>query len=142
MTNIYFHDYVHCLFKIPCSLLILTNGLKIQWMQSNLNVRQKLSVTLRDGRQIPLGKRKVHQRRSWMLYVLVTAVTMETVNKVVFSYPAYLDVETTSENYINNNVILYSYLSRWQSCLDRGALINVDAPGCGTSVVRGPTGHK
>ena len=27
-------------------------------------------------------------------------------------------------------------------CLDCGALINVDAPGCGTSVVRGPTGHK
>ena len=25
---------------------------------------------------------------------------------------------------------------------DRGALINVDTPGCGTSVVRGPTGHK
>ena len=30
----------------------------------------------------------------------------------------------------------------WPSCLDRGALINVDAPGYGTSVVRGPTGHK
>ena len=30
----------------------------------------------------------------------------------------------------------------WSSCLDRGALINVDAPGFGTSVVRGPTGHK
>ena len=30
----------------------------------------------------------------------------------------------------------------WPSCLDRGALINVNAPGCGTSVVRGPTGHK
>ena len=30
----------------------------------------------------------------------------------------------------------------WPSCLDRGALNNVDAPGCGTSVVRGPTGHK
>ena len=30
----------------------------------------------------------------------------------------------------------------WPSCLDRGALINVDAPGFGTSVVRGPTGHK
>ena len=30
----------------------------------------------------------------------------------------------------------------WPSCLDRGALINFDAPGCGTSVVRGPTGHK
>ena len=26
------------------------------------------------------------------------------------------------------------------SCLDRGALITVDTPGCGTSVVRGPTG--
>ena len=30
----------------------------------------------------------------------------------------------------------------WPSCLDRGALINADAPGCGTSVVRGPKGHK
>ena len=30
----------------------------------------------------------------------------------------------------------------WQSCLDRGALINVDAPGCGTSVFRFPTGQK
>ena len=30
----------------------------------------------------------------------------------------------------------------WPSCLDRGALINVDAPGCGTLVVRGPTGQK
>ena len=26
--------------------------------------------------------------------------------------------------------------------IDRGALINVEAPGCGTSVVGGPTGHK
>ena len=28
------------------------------------------------------------------------------------------------------------------SWLDLGALINVDAPGCGTSVVQGPKGHK
>ena len=34
------------------------------------------------------------------------------------------------------------YLPWWPSCLDRGALNNVDAPGFGTSVVRGPTGHK
>ena len=34
------------------------------------------------------------------------------------------------------------YLPWWPSCLDRGALNNVDAPGCGTSVVRGPTGHR
>ena len=34
------------------------------------------------------------------------------------------------------------YLPWWPSCLDRGALINVDAPGSGTSVVRGPTWHK
>ena len=27
-------------------------------------------------------------------------------------------------------------------CLDRGALINVEAPGCGMLVVRDPTGHK
>ena len=36
----------------------------------------------------------------------------------------------------------YYYLPWWPSCLDRGALNNVEAPGCGTSVVRGPTGHK
>ena len=30
----------------------------------------------------------------------------------------------------------------WPSCLNLGELINVEAPGCGTSVVRGPTGHK
>ena len=30
----------------------------------------------------------------------------------------------------------------WLSRLDSCALINVDAPGCGTSVVRGLTGHK
>ena len=34
------------------------------------------------------------------------------------------------------------FLSQIRSCLDRGALINVDAPGCGTLVVRGPTKHK
>ena len=34
------------------------------------------------------------------------------------------------------------YLPWWPSCLDRGALINVDAPGCGTSVVRGLTGRQ
>ena len=28
------------------------------------------------------------------------------------------------------------------SCLDRGTLISVKASGCGTSLVRGPTGHK
>ena len=28
------------------------------------------------------------------------------------------------------------------SWLDRGALINANAPGCDTSVVRDPTGHK
>ena len=32
--------------------------------------------------------------------------------------------------------------SWWPSWLGRGAVINVNAPGCGTSVVRGPTGHK
>ena len=32
------------------------------------------------------------------------------------------------------------HLPWWPSSLDRGALINVEAPGCGTSVVRGPTG--
>ena len=34
------------------------------------------------------------------------------------------------------------FLSQIRSCLDRGVLINVDAPGCGTSVVRGSTKHK
>ena len=31
------------------------------------------------------------------------------------------------------------YLPCWPSCLDRSALINVDSPGCGTSVVQGPS---
>ena len=35
----------------------------------------------------------------------------------------------------------FTYLLH-KSWLDRGVLINVDALGCGTSVVRGPTGHK
>ena len=39
-------------------------------------------------------------------------------------------------------LILGLYVPWWLSCLDRGALNNVDSPGCGTSVVRGPTGHK
>ena len=30
-------------------------------------------------------------------------------------------------------------LPRW---LDSGEIINVDAQGCGTSLVQGPTGHK
>ena len=30
----------------------------------------------------------------------------------------------------------------WLDMLDRGTIINVGAPGCGTSVVRGLTGHK
>ena len=34
------------------------------------------------------------------------------------------------------------YLPWWLSWLDCGALINVDASGCGTSAVRGPTGHR
>ena len=36
----------------------------------------------------------------------------------------------------------YKYMPCWPCCLDLGALNNVEAPGCGTSVVRGPTGHK
>ena len=35
-----------------------------------------------------------------------------------------------------------TYLPWSSSWLDRGALINAEAQGCGTSVVRGPTGHK
>ena len=34
-----------------------------------------------------------------------------------------------------------TYLPWWLSCLDRDAL-NVNAQRCGTSVVRGPTGHS
>ena len=38
---------------------------------------------------------------------------------------------------------LKDYLPWWPSCLDRGALINVDAPGGSRpQLVRGPTGHK
>ena len=33
-------------------------------------------------------------------------------------------------------------ISWWLWWLDRGALVNVEAPGCGTSVVQGATGHK
>ena len=33
-------------------------------------------------------------------------------------------------------------MSLWLKWLDRGVQIKVDAPGCGTSVVRGPTQHK
>ena len=40
------------------------------------------------------------------------------------------------------NTALRGYLPWWPGFLDCGALINVEAPGCGTSVVRGPTGHK
>ena len=39
-------------------------------------------------------------------------------------------------------LIIVYYLPWWPSCSDRGALNNVDSPGCGKSVVRGPTGHK
>ena len=38
--------------------------------------------------------------------------------------------------------IVTNYLPWWPSCLDHGALINLDAPGFGTSVDRGPTGRK
>ena len=34
------------------------------------------------------------------------------------------------------------YWPWWPNCLDRGALNDVEAPGCGTSVVRGPMGYK
>ena len=39
-------------------------------------------------------------------------------------------------------VAAFSNLPWWPSCLDRGELINVDAPGFGTSLVRGLAGHK
>ena len=41
-----------------------------------------------------------------------------------------------------NGIKLMVYLAWWPSCFGRGALNNVDAPGYGMSVVRGPTGHK
>ena len=41
-----------------------------------------------------------------------------------------------------NTIFKGRYLPWWLSWLDCGALINVDAPGCGMLVVRGPTGHK
>ena len=34
------------------------------------------------------------------------------------------------------------YFGKMFQFINRDALNNVDAPGCGTSVVRGPTGHK
>ena len=60
---------------------------------------------------------------------------METALKL---RPAVL---TTSTVYMDYGCS-YVYLPWWPSCSDRGALNNVDAPGCGTSVVRGSTGHK
>ena len=42
-----------------------------------------------------------------------------------------------------NTIITLQVLIHWcPSWLDCGALINVDAPGCGTSVVSGPTEDK
>ena len=34
-----------------------------------------------------------------------------------------------------STILISIYLPWWPSCLDRGALNNVEAPGCGTSVV-------
>ena len=34
------------------------------------------------------------------------------------------------------NTQIFLMVPWWPSCLDRGALNNVEAPGCGTSVVR------
>ena len=44
--------------------------------------------------------------------------------------------------YSTLSCMLFVQLALWQSWLGHGALINVYTPGCGTSVVRGPTGHK
>ena len=38
--------------------------------------------------------------------------------------------------------LIILYLPCFSSWLDCGAIINVDAPVCGMSVVRGPMGHK
>ena len=42
------------------------------------------------------------------------------------------------QNVLNKNIMI-SFLESW---LDRGALINVDVPGCGTSAGSRPDGHK
>ena len=48
-------------------------------------------------------------------------------------------VNTTAQKTKNLYIkTISAYLPCWPSCLDRDALINVDAPGCGTSVVQGP----
>ena len=41
---------------------------------------------------------------------------------------------------MGSNLISPNLHPRWSRWLDRGALINVDAPGCGTSVVQGRQG--
>ena len=64
--------------------------------------------------------------------------------------PRALAVDALSQDWQGRSMYMFphspcsakSFLPWWPSCLDRGALINADAPGCGTSVVRGPTGHK
>ena len=44
---------------------------------------------------------------------------------------------------LNVNILSSDTFLAWlPSCLHRGALTNVDSPGCGTSVIRGLTGHK
>ena len=54
-----------------------------------------------------------------------------------------VELTTWAQQYlIAHKQQLTTCLSWWPSCLDRGALVNVDSAGCGTSVVRGPTGHK
>ena len=51
--------------------------------------------------------------------------------------------EATKIHMFDKTISLLLYNTpRWSSWLDMGVLINVDTPGCGTSVVQGPTGHN
>ena len=51
-------------------------------------------------------------------------------------------VKTLTLNYPSPYMERMYYLRWWPSWLDRGALINVEAPECDTLVVGGPRGHK
>ena len=67
------------------------------------------------------------------------------IDKVFALYTYKVILSNTKQNYaiqgkgFSENILFLPWLPSW---LDRGALFNVDTPGCGKSVVRGPTGHK
>ena len=54
----------------------------------------------------------------------------------------YIFVARKSYFYTRQAEGIFSYIKERDSCLDCSALINVDAPGCGRSVVRGLTGES